>query len=185
MTADLAWTDLAVATLVLVTAVFGAHRGAVRLVVSLIALLVGVVVAAHVAPDLHAERLPWMDRSRDPITMGLAVSWSLILLVSLMLGGLIGRLLRQALAQVHFGIFDRVLGLALGLTKGAVYGAVLCVVLLTIQDSDAVRADAAASQAARGARWMVDRAGAALPEETLQPLRTVLGEDDGTLFFGR
>jgi membrane protein required for colicin V production len=178
MTPELSWTDLAVAALILMTAVLGAFRGAVRLVVSLAALLSGIVVAAHLAPALHAERLPWMDRAADPLTLGLAVSWGLILLAALMLGGLVGRLLSQAVAQVRFGAVDRVLGLALGLAKGAVYGAVLCIVLLTLPDSDAVRADAAHSQALRGTRWMVDRANAALPDETLGPLRTALTSTD-------
>ncbi|MHC4845919.1 MAG: CvpA family protein [Planctomycetota bacterium] len=178
--ADLAWTDLAVAVLVVVTSVLGAFRGAVRLVVSLVALLLGVAVAAHVAPGLHAERLPWMDQARDPLTMGLAVSWCLILLVALMFGSLVGRLASQAVEQIHFGAIDRVLGLALGVAKGAVYGAVLCVVLLTLPDSDEVRADAAESQAARGTRWMVERASAAFPDATLQPLRTVLDGQERT-----
>jgi membrane protein required for colicin V production len=178
MTADLAWTDLGVAALVLVAAALGAFRGAVRLVVSLIALLLGVAVAAHVAPALHAERLPWMDRSRDPITLGLALSWSLILAAAWMLGNLVGRLLSQAVAQVHFGLVDRTLGLALGVAKGAVYGAALCIVLLTLPESDTVRADAAGSHSVRGTRWLVDRASTALPDETLHPLRMVLGEDD-------
>jgi membrane protein required for colicin V production len=185
MTADLAWTDLGVAALVLVTAVLGAYRGAVRLVVSVIALLLGVVVAAHVAPSLHAERLPWMDRSRDPITLGLAVAWCLILAGAWMVGSLVGRLLSQAVAQVHFGIVDRTLGLALGVAKGAVYGAGLCVVLLTLPESDTVRADAAGSQSARGTRWLVDRASAALPDETLHPLRLALGEEADAATVGR
>lgn len=177
MTAEFAWTDVAVALLVLVTSILGAFRGAVRLVVSLAALLLGVVIASHLAPTLHAERLPWMDRAEDPITLGLAVSWGLILLVALMFGSLAGRLASQAVAQVRFGVVDRVLGLALGLAKGAVYGAVLCVVLLTLPDSQAVRADAAGSQSLRGTRWMVERASDALPDQALDPLRTALDED--------
>jgi membrane protein required for colicin V production len=170
----LTWTDAVVLFLIASTAIFGAFRGAVRPVVSMAGLIVGVLLAGHIGPSLHAERLPWVAAQDDPILLGMAISWLLVILASLMAGGLVGRVLERVVVKADYGFADRLVGFGLGASKGALVGVLLCVGLLMLTPPGPVESDARSSHTLRGARWLVERARMVIPESALGPIENAI-----------
>lgn len=158
-----AGTDMATLVLVALMALMGAIRGAIRIVVGLLALIVGLFLAGRYGHQLHADRLPWISDADDSLGIGLAVASGLILLVAVLVGGLLGRLLKRAAKEAEFGRLDRFFGLLLGAIKGALYAALLVIALMAM-GPDGARADAAGSYSVGITRRIVDGFGTMLPE---------------------
>ena len=95
-----------------VSGLLGVWRGVVREVMSVLAWVIGVVLAGRFAADL-AQLLP-INGDLLPH----AVAWVLVLLVVLIAAGLLARLLKQLLSVAGLGLADRLLGGVFGLVRG-------------------------------------------------------------------
>jgi membrane protein required for colicin V production len=106
-----------------VSGLLGVWRGVVREVMSVLAWVIGVVLAGRFAADL-AQLLP-INGDLLPH----AVAWVLVLLVVLIAAGLLARLLNQLLSVAGLGLADRLLGGVFGLVRGTM---VLMLLVLVI-----------------------------------------------------
>jgi len=106
-----------------VSGLLGVWRGGVREVMSVLAWVIGVVLAGRFAADL-AQLLP-INGDLLPH----AVAWVLVLLVVLIAAGLLARLLKQLLSVAGLGLADRLLGGVFGLVRGTM---VLMLLVLVI-----------------------------------------------------
>lgn len=106
-----------------VSGLLGVWRGVVREVMSVLAWVVGIVLAGRFAADIghvlpiNGDVLPH------------AVAWVLILLLVLIAAGLLARLLKQLLSVAGLGLSDRLLGGVFGLARGTM---VLMLLVLVI-----------------------------------------------------
>jgi membrane protein required for colicin V production len=107
----------------LVSGLLGVWRGVVREVMSVLAWVIGVVLAGRFAADL-AQLLP-INGDLLPH----AVAWVLVLLVVLIAAGLLARVLKQLLSVAGLGLVDRLLGGVFGLVRGTM---VLMLIVLLI-----------------------------------------------------
>ena len=106
-----------------VSGLLGVWRGVVHEVMSVLAWVIGVVLAGRFAADL-AQLLP-INGDLLPH----AVAWVLVLLVVLIAAGLLARLLKQLLSVAGLGLADRLLGGVFGLVRGTM---VLMLLVLVI-----------------------------------------------------
>ena len=107
----------------LVSGLLGVWRGVVREVMSVLAWVIGVVLAGRFAADLAL----WLPLSGDLLPH--AVAWVLLLLGVLIAAGLLARLLKQLLSVAGLGLADRLLGGVFGLVRGTM---VLMLLVLVI-----------------------------------------------------
>ena len=107
----------------LVSGLLGVWRGVVREVMSVLAWVIGVVLAGRFAADLAL----WLPLSGDLLPH--AVAWVLLLLGVLIAAGLLARLLKQLLSVAGLGLADRLLGGGFGLVRGTM---VLMLLVLVI-----------------------------------------------------
>ena len=107
----------------IVSGLIGVWRGLVREAMSVLAWVIGVVLAGRFAADL-AQLLP-INGDLLPH----AVAWVLVLLVVLIAAGLLARLLKQLLSVAGLGLVDRLLGGVFGLVRGTM---VLMLLVLVI-----------------------------------------------------
>jgi len=106
-----------------VSGLLGVWRGVVREVMSVLAWVIGVVLAGRFAADL-AQLLP-INGDLLPH----AVAWVLVLLVVLIAAGLLARLLKQLLSVAGLGLADRLLGGVFGLVRGTMLLMLLVLVI--------------------------------------------------------
>lgn len=107
----------------LVSGLLGVWRGVVREVMSVLAWVIGVVLAGRFAADLAL----WLPLRGDLLPH--AVAWVLLLLGVLIAAGLLARLLKQLLSVAGLGLADRLLGGVFGLVRGTM---VLMLLVLVI-----------------------------------------------------
>lgn len=107
----------------LVSGLLGVWRGVVREVMSVLAWVIGVVLAGRFAADLAL----WLPLSGDMLPH--AVAWVLLLLGVLIAAGLLARVLKQLLSVAGLGLADRLLGGMFGLVRGTM---VLMLLVLVI-----------------------------------------------------
>jgi len=98
--------------LVFFSALLGLWRGVIREVLSLLAWVIGVVLAGRFAADL-APRLPLNNE-----VLAYALAWLLILVLVLVIAGLLARLLKQLVSVAGLGLVDRLLGAGFGFLRG-------------------------------------------------------------------
>jgi membrane protein required for colicin V production len=108
--------DVGILAVVGLSGFLGLLRGAVREVMALGSLLLGVLVALYGYPDLAHPLGRWID---DPL-LAQAAAFFAILLVFWIVFALIGWLLRRLLRFLRLGWADRIGGLVFGIARGAV-----------------------------------------------------------------
>jgi len=94
---------------------FGAWRGMVYEVFSLIAWGAAFVLAQWFAPDM-AHRLPMAGASES---MRYALGFVVVFVVTVFVGGIVAMLLSKVISAVGLGPVDRLLGALFGLLRGA------------------------------------------------------------------
>jgi membrane protein required for colicin V production len=107
--------DVGILAVVGLSGFLGLLRGAVREVMALGSLLLGVLVALYGFSDLAHPLGRWID---DPLLAQAAAFFAILLLVWIVFA-LAGSLLRRILRFLRLGWADRVGGLAFGLARGA------------------------------------------------------------------
>jgi len=109
--ASLDWICVAV---LLASMLVGAWRGLAVELLSLLSWLAAFVLAQWLAPDV-AQRLP-MAGAAEPVRY--AAGFVLVLVATLVLGGLLGMLVSKLLSAVGLGALNRTLGALFGLLRG-------------------------------------------------------------------
>lgn len=148
------FVDMGALVLLALLGVMGAIKGAVRIVIGLVSLSVGVVLAGRYGGELEAETWPVVRGFEDPVRVGGLVGCALVFVVALVLGALLAKFVRKAIHDSNLGGMDRLIGLLLGVAQGVVWVAVLVVgaKALAIPALDAELQD---SHALRGTRELV------------------------------
>jgi S1-C subfamily serine protease len=103
------WVDLVIAALVVLAALRGRARGAIRQLTGWVGFVVGLILGTLVAPSLSTDitRSSW--RPLLALVIVLAVSYA-----GLNLGQLLGSILRRSIATLRLGSVDSVAGVAIG-----------------------------------------------------------------------
>jgi len=107
--------DIGILAVVALSGFLGLLRGAVREVMALGALLLGLLVALYGYSDLARPLGRWID---DPLLAQAAAFFGVLLLFWIAFA-LVGWLLRRLLRFLKLGWADRIGGLAFGLARGA------------------------------------------------------------------
>ena len=108
--------DIALVTLVALSALFAFARGIIREVIALATWIVGFIAAIAYAGSV-AGMFEWLDIT--PVAKQ-AIAFGLILLVVLIAGALIARSLAGLIRALGLGFIDRLLGLIFGVARGLV-----------------------------------------------------------------
>ncbi|GJM20238.1 MAG: hypothetical protein DHS20C15_01530 [Planctomycetota bacterium] len=150
----LAFVDMGALIVLLSLGVLGAIKGAVRIVIGLVSLSVGVVLAGRFGGELNAESWPVITGFDDPQRVGGLVGCALVFVVAIVLGALLAKFVRKAVEDSNLGGMDRLIGLLLGFAQGALWVSLLVVgaKALAVPSLDAELED---SQALRGTRELV------------------------------
>jgi len=153
-TESLGFVDMAALLVIVALGVLGAIKGAVRIVIGLVALSVGVVLSGRYGGELDAENWPVIRGFDDPVRVGGLVGCALVFVIALVVGALLAKFVRKAIEDSNLGGMDRLIGLLLGFAQGAVWVAVLVVgaKALAVPSLDAELED---SRALRGTRDLV------------------------------
>jgi len=106
--------DLIVIGIVGLSTIIAFLRGFVRVVMSLVALVAGVLAAIQFSPAV-ADMLPTLGD--NPVTRYLA-AFALIFIVVVLVGSLLGWVLSRAIRAIGLGFVDRLLGAVFGVARG-------------------------------------------------------------------
>jgi membrane protein required for colicin V production len=118
--------DITILTLIGISVAFGLYRGLVREIFSLLAIIIGFLVAAWYYPLTAAFIQRWLA---DPTLAGF-LGFVITFIGTALVIGLIGRLLRHFLKHAHLDLEDRFLGGVFGFIKGLFVSTVLVMILL-------------------------------------------------------
>jgi membrane protein required for colicin V production len=125
------WLDMALALIVVVSAVAGLRAGFTRVVIGLVAGIVG-LIAGFWCYRLVGEQLrPWVTS----IQVANFIGFFLIFVGVALLGSLIAALLSRVLKWVGLSWFNYLLGGVAGFARGALFVAVLADVLVAFAPS--------------------------------------------------
>ena len=151
---SLGFVDMGALLVLLALGVMGAVKGAVRIVIGLISLSVGVVLAGRYGGELEAETWPVIAGFDDPVRVGGLVGCALVFVVALVVGALLAKFIRKAVENSNLGGMDRLIGLLLGFAQGAVWVSVLIIGLKALA-VPSLEAELEESHALRGTRELV------------------------------
>lgn len=143
--------DAVVAVILLYSIVSGIVNGMTRQIVSIGALVVGVLLAAWYYPRLAPLLAPYIRKWE----IAAFLAFILIFIAVKLLGAVVGYLLGKVLSAAELRWFDRVLGGFFGLAKGFLLCSVLFMGLLAFPfDLKWVNTAATAPYLLRGARFI-------------------------------
>ncbi len=146
------WLDWVLAVVVVSSVVAAALKGFVRELISLAAMVVGLLVAA-----LGYQRTAiWFDDLTRSHEVALGVAFLALFVGVLIIGALVSFLARKLIQKVGLQWFDRFLGALFGLVRGVV---ISCVLLMTMMafalKSEIVHSSRMAPYVVVGARLIV------------------------------
>jgi membrane protein required for colicin V production len=142
---DLGWVDLALLTVLGISALMGLWRGLVFEVVSLAGWLVAFIIANTLGPAL-AQKLPLGDPTS---ALRLWAAYAIVFVLVLVACTLLARMLRALISRTPLSIVDRLLGGAFGVARGAL---VLVVVATFVTLSPFAKSTS--WQSSHGALWL-------------------------------
>jgi len=113
--------DVVIAIILIIGLLSGLTKGFVRGLFSLLALVLGIMIAASTYERIATSLLASVPGDRAPEI----VSFALIFLVVVVAIGLLGRIISKALKLASLGWLDRLLGGLLGIVTAAIVAALL------------------------------------------------------------
>jgi membrane protein required for colicin V production len=128
---SLNWLDVVLAVIIVVSAIAGLRAGFTRVVIGLLATIVGLVVGFWCYRMVGAELHRWISS----IAVANAVGFFLIFFGVALLGSIIAALLSRMLRWVGLSWFNYLLGGVAGFARGALVVAVLANVLVAFAPS--------------------------------------------------
>jgi membrane protein required for colicin V production len=117
----MSWVDYLIIAIIGLSALISLVRGFVRETVSLLAWVIGFVVAWSYFRDLSLQLAPWVETP----SLRLGLAFAILLLVVLLLGAIAGFLVGQLVDKTGLSGTDRLLGVLFGAARGAVLVAIL------------------------------------------------------------
>lgn len=132
--ASLNWIDLGSLAVMLALGVWGAFKGAIRIVMGFVTLSAAWWLSGRFGGRLGLSEWALFQESdlEDPHRVALLVECALLFTAALVAGALIARLLRKAAESVALGGYDRLLALLLGLAMGALVATASTVALMAV-----------------------------------------------------
>jgi uncharacterized membrane protein required for colicin V production len=158
----LSWLDMVALGLMAVLGIFGAVKGAVRTVVSLLAGMAGVIMASRYGADLDAETWPGIAGMENAEAVGVGVGCAVVFVGVLVAGLIVAWILRKIIQRAELGALDRLLGLALGIAKGALIACIVAVAVMAV-DLPSLQEGAAHSVTVARTRGLFDSVQDQLP----------------------
>ncbi len=143
------WLDCILAAIVVASVVTAMMKGFVRELISLAAVLIGLVVAAMGYPRAAL----WFDDLTKSHEIALGLGFLVLFLGTLLVGAMVGLLARKLIKTAGVQWFDRFLGGVFGLVRGVLVDAILLMAMLAFAiKPDAVRQSALAPYVTTGTR---------------------------------
>ncbi len=118
---SLSWIDGLALLVIVGYGIAGLVKGAIRFIVGLATVVVGIILAGTFGESLGASDWPLISGTQDSQRIGVLVGCATVFAGTLLAGALLSKLLRAAAEETDMGGVDRTLGLVFGLLRGAVY----------------------------------------------------------------
>ena len=116
---SVSWLDVMSLLLLATLGITGAFRGAVRTVVTLVAMVIGVSLAGRYGSTLGAETWPGIEGGEHANRIGFLTGYVIVFVGVLVLGIAVARLLAKLIKAAELGPMDKVAGFIIGLLKGS------------------------------------------------------------------
>lgn len=143
------WLDWALAAVIVISVLAAIQKGFVRELISLAALVVGLVVASLG----YARASVWFEDLTKSHDIALGLGFLTLFLAVLLAGALISLVARKLIKTAGIQWFDRFLGGIFGLVRGALVGSVILLALIAFAiKPEAVRQSQLAPYITAGAR---------------------------------
>lgn len=128
------WIDIGALALVLALGVAGAIRGATRMIVGFLTMVVAFWMPARYGGTLGIAQWSLFAESdlEDPQRTGMLVECGLIFVAVLVVGAIVARLLRSLIESLALGGIDRLLAFFLGAGMGAIFAAAAVLGLMAV-----------------------------------------------------
>jgi membrane protein required for colicin V production len=129
----ISWVDAVVVLVVVIFGVIGLSKGAIRFIVSLATVVVGIALAGTFGESLGAQHWPLISDATNHKEIGVLVGCALVFAGTLLVGALVSKVLRAAAEKTDLGGMDRMFGLLFGVLRGILWSALLVTVLMFIE----------------------------------------------------
>ncbi len=175
------WLDISLLAVILWSAFSGLRAGLARVVVGLLATLVGLVAGFWCYRLVAAKLLPWVKTE----TIANVVGFLMILLAVLVLGTLIGSLLSRVFSWIGLSWFNHLLGGLAGVLRGALIISALLDFFVAFSPSPTpavLEKSHVLPYVSRLSGWLVDLAPRELKDaftEQIQNLRQIWSKPSG------
>jgi len=119
------WADYVIIAIIGISVLISIIRGFIREVLSLIVWIAAFFIAFKFSSQVAAIFSPYIDNN----TLRLTISFAILFLIVLILGGLISYLISILIAKTKLTLIDRTLGIIFGFIRGVLVVAVLLLLL--------------------------------------------------------
>jgi membrane protein required for colicin V production len=128
---DVNWFDYGIIGLISISVLMGIIRGFIREALSLVTWLVAIFLGV-----MYCQNLGDHFTSISIVGVRLIIAFIIILLTTLIVGGITAQLVSKAISLTGFGVTDRIVGTFFGFARGA---AVVAFGILFIQSSPIIK----------------------------------------------
>jgi membrane protein required for colicin V production len=163
---QLNWLDYMLIGLVLLSTVGGAVRGLIKEILPIVSLVLGLVVAYKLSPQLQPYALEWWEGD----TVAYIFCFIIVFVLAWVLLGLLGGLLYRLVKASAAGSLDKLFGMVLGLVRGVAVAVLIVVAMLAFLPPD--HASLQESMLAPKFLYIGQVAVALMPEDAKEELRS-------------
>lgn len=122
------WLDAVILVAILWFTFAAFQAGFIREIVTLVAIVLGIVLAGLFYDDLADDVLPFIN---DQETLAPIIAFGIIFLAVALAGQLLAMVLKPTVAMLQLGLFDSFAGAAFGFVKGLIIIQIFLIVFIT------------------------------------------------------